>query len=185
MHACECLVAAVLLTTAPEAPAPSATLAWAQVCRTSLLALSLDAQLLDPREEMSHFTMARDAAADLKSLQSRFRDFGFAPLIEEARRFPERATINEFLAFNRAYRRDLELRLEVDAVQAAELRFGLAEANHLYQVWTLAADARWEALTIRARREALLQLRLLVGDEAFFRGQLPPYVPVWRIAVAQ
>jgi hypothetical protein len=30
------------------------------------------------------------------------------------------------------------------------------------------------------RRQALKQLRTLIGAEAYYTGQLPPHVPLWR-----
>jgi hypothetical protein len=184
MLAYDCLVAAVLLTAAPDVPAAPEALAWAEACRAPLLALALDAQLLDAREEMNHFTRAQDAASDLKALQSRFRDFAFAPLLEESRRFPDRQTVNGFLAFNRAYRLDLLTRLEVDPVHAGHLRDALQETDELHHVWNVLREAQSDYY-VTARRQTLLMLRDLLGYEAFYAGRLPPYVPVWRLPVAR
>ncbi|GEM_PF-2590501 len=185
MLATDCLLAAVLLTAPADAPLPAETLAWAEACRTPLLVLALDAQLLDPREDLNYLTRRQNAACDLRALQGRYRDFAFAPLVQESLRFPDRNTALEFLAFNRAYRNDLQARLEFDPGDAAALRAALAEADQLYHLWCLIADTRWGAIYVTPRRQALQMLREQIGAEAFFSGQLPPYVPVWRLTVVR
>ena len=185
MLASDCLVAAVLLTCPADLTAPPEALAWAEACRASVLALALDAQLLDPREPLTHFTRPGDLAGDLKALQRRFQEFAFAPLAEEALRFPERDAVLDFLISNRAYREELQLRLAFEPGQAGHLELAMQEADELHRLWVLVAETRWGFLYVTARRQALGQLRDLVGAQAFYSGQLPPYVPVWRIPVAR
>lgn len=183
MIASECLLAAVLLTTSPDLPQPREALVWADVCRHSLVALALDGQLVDTREPAIHFNRPHDRGSDLKALQSRFQEFAFAPVLEECQRFPNRRIVNDFLAFNRAYRAELQARLDLDAVQAVHLRQALKETEQLHHLWCEVRDAGCEYYYITVRRQALQHLRDLLGDEAFYSGRLPPYVPVWRFPV--
>ena len=185
MLATECLMAAVLLTSPADVPLPAEVATWAQVCWTPLLALALDAQLFDARENLDYLRTTQDAVADLRALQVRFRDFAFAPLVQECERFPNRKAVQEFLAYNRWYRQDTRARLELDANQAVHLSAALAEADQLYDLWCVVADTSWSALYVTARRQALQKLLDRVGPEAFYSGQLPPYVPVWRIPIAR
>lgn len=183
MASLDCLVAAVLLTSAPEVPASSEALAWAATCRAPLLALALDAQVIDPRERFHFLNDSQDTARDVKALQSRFQDFAFAPLAEEALRFPDRKTTEDFLAFNRDYQKHLMARLEIDSVNGVHLRLAMQETDQLHKVWCAVLDARRGYHDITVRRQALQLLRELIGDEAFYSGRLPPYVPVWRLPV--
>lgn len=185
MYATNCLLAAVLLTSPADIQLPAETLAWAEACRSSLLALALDAQLLDSREDLNYFNRTQDAACDLRALQGRFRDFAFAPLVQESLRFPDRNTCLELLAFNRAYRDHLLLRIEVDPGDAPALLAALTEADELFQIWRLVADARWNAIYVTPRRQALQALQERIGAEAFYRGDVPPYVPLWRLPLAR
>ena len=180
MLAIDCLLAAVLLTSSPDAPLPNESLPWAECCRSSLVTLALDAQILDARE-----TLAGDAAGELRMLQHRFRELAFAPLVQESLRFPDRKTVLEFLAYNRGYRQELQARLEFDPDHGGNLRIALAEADQLYHIWCIVADTRWGALYVTARRQALQRLLERAGAEAFYSGALPPYVPVWRIPAAR
>jgi hypothetical protein len=183
MLASDCLVAALLLTSPPELTVPEPALAWAEACRGSLVALALDAQLLDVREPIDYFTRRQEFALDLKALQVRFHDFAFAPLVEESQRFPDRRTINDLLDFNRAYHADLQTRLEADPLRAVHLRQALEETDQLHQIWCAARDAGCGYYYVTVRRQALRQLRDLIGDVAFYSGHMPPYVPVWRLPV--
>ncbi len=185
MLASDCLVAAVLLTCPADLTVPDEALAWAETCRASLLVLAVDAQILDAREPLTHFTRAADAAADLKALQRRFQEHAFAPVVEDALRFPERAVVLDFLIDNRAYREELQGRMLLEPAQAGHLGVAAEEADELHRIWLLVAESRWTFLYVTARRQALQQLRGLVGDQAFYSGQLPPYLPVWRLPVAR
>jgi hypothetical protein len=42
-------------------------------------------------------------------------------------------------------------------------------------------DARCDYYYVTVRRLALKRLRELVGDEAYYAGNLPPCVPIWRL----
>jgi hypothetical protein len=185
MLSSECLLAAVLLTTPSDGTPSPEVHAWSEACRPALLALALDAEILDKRETPQFLVLAQDFTRDLRDLQGRFRDLAFAPLVEEAARFPDRHTINDFLAFNRGYRAELIARLEVDTIHAEQLRLAIAETDDLHHLWNAARDARCAYYYITVRRQALLLLRDLMGAEAFYAGVMPPYVPVWRIAVAK
>ncbi len=180
MFSCECLLAAALLTQSPEATLPPDAVIWAQACRTEMLALALDAELVDRREQANYFIHVQDGVNDLRTFQSRFRDFAFAPLVAECQRFPDRRTIGAFMDFNRAYRNDLLARLAVDNVHADNLRLAIAENDQLHHIWNTIREARCDYYYVTVRREALLLLRDLIGYEDFYRGEAPPYVPVWR-----
>ena len=68
----------------------------------------------------------------------------------------------------------------MDLVHGDELRIALNETDHLYQVWDSVRDARCNYYYVTVRRQALKTLREMIGTEAFYRGELPPHVPVWR-----
>ena len=181
MLATDCLLAAVLLTSSADVPLPTDAPAWAECCRAALVALALDAQILDARENLVADPTSSDAAGELRMLQRRYQELAFAPFVQECLRFPDRKTVLEFLAYNRGYRQELQARLEFDPDHGGHLRVALAEADRLYQIWCIVADTRWGALYVTARRHALQRLLERAGAEAFYGDKLPPYVPVWRI----
>jgi hypothetical protein len=175
------LLMAVLLLTgpgadfeAPEAAAPHAN------CAAALRLLALHLEILDPLEThvLAH---PQEFAADLRVLRGRYQEFAAAPQLHECFRLPERALVEDLLVFNRSLQKDLKDRLFLDRIHAADLQTALEETEQLFQVWDAVREARCEYYYVTARRQALQQLRNLIGMDAFYTGQLPPHVPLWRI----
>jgi hypothetical protein len=153
--------------------------------RPALVALALDLEILDPRETRYVLANAEDAASDVQMLRRRFQELGDAPRVAEALRFPERTVINELLAFNRAYRNHVEVRQPLEMGNGGYLRTAQREVDYLYQVWDTVRDARCEYYYVTVRRQALKRLKDMLGDDAYYQGQLPSHVPVWRFEPIQ
>jgi hypothetical protein len=174
------LVATLLLTAPPGTDLPDAAKLHAALAG-SIRALAIEWQVLDPLE--THILAEpKDFAADLKILQARVAEFSAAPRLDECRRLPELALVEDMLAFNRALQKDLKDRLALDLLHAADLQAALQETERLFHIWDTIRDARREYYYVTARRQALQRLRDLIGLDAFYSGQLPPHVPLWRLA---
>jgi hypothetical protein len=176
-------MAAALLTASPDSITLQDTASAHRELAPVLQHLAVAWEILDTRENRYVLSQPQDLAADLKLLQGRYRELQSAPRLEECSRFPERALVNEMMAFNRAYRGDLVNRLALDTIHEDELRAALAETDHLYRIWDAVRDARCDYYYITVRRQALQQLRELIGPQAYYSGNLPPYVPLWRFPV--
>ncbi len=178
----EILLAVALLngTTPPELNDLKTFEAQFPMLRQTLLALAVDIEILDPREVRSTFSRAESIRGDLEALQKRYQDLRDAPAAVDAFRFPERPMVNEFLVFNRAYLKHVEMRRPLEAAPAADLSTIQQEIEDLYRVWDTVRDARCEYYYVWVRRYALKRLRDLLGEDAYYRGELPPYVPIWR-----
>jgi hypothetical protein len=102
------------------------------------------------------------------------------PSVEaELGRFPPREVAQAYLALNRSYQAHLEARCLLGPHRAEQVREAWRETRHLYQVWDKLDDA-WGSCTKAVRWDALLELRVLLGDDAYFRGRMPPPVPLWH-----
>ena len=178
MFTYECVLAAALLTApASDEPLPAA---YYEALHASLMRAALELEVLDPREEALIQARSGDPAGDFRQLQGRYLEFLRAPVVAECQRFPERRVIHEFILCNRNYRRELETRLTVDLVHAEALRIAIAETDQLHYAWNLLRDARCEYYYVTVRRQALQQLREVIGMEAYYRADLPPHVPYWH-----
>jgi hypothetical protein len=100
--------------------------------------------------------------------------------LHDCERFPDRAAINDMLAFNRSYRQHMDACQPVNLSRWWEFRAVLQETDQLYQIWDTARDARCDYYYVTVRRQALKKLRELVGAEVYYSGEMPPYVPLWR-----
>jgi hypothetical protein len=174
------LLAVALLTAPPDAPDPAVNPDLYANLRPTLQNLAIEWEILDKREVRYVLTRPEDFASDLKLLRRRYLELSDAPPLNDCRRFPDRSTISDLLAFNRAYRQHLDSRQSVDLVRWWELREAIQETDRLYQVWDTVRDARCDYYYVTVRRQALKRLRESIGPEAYYSGCLPPHVPIWR-----
>jgi hypothetical protein len=178
------LLVVVLLTAPPGSGEPAELSGMFPALRLPLQALAVELEILDPREVRYILARAEDFAADLNLLRRRFQELATAPAVDDALRFPERATVTELLAFNRNYRQHIDVRQPLELVHWWELRVAVEETDHLYQVWDSVRDARCPYYYVTVRRQALKRLRELVGDDSYYSGRLPPCVPLWHFREA-
>jgi hypothetical protein len=143
-------------------------------------ALALQWEILDPREVICMEMRLASFDLDVRHLQRRYGELIDAPPLNDNLRFPGRELACEMLSFNRAYHSHITLRRDGAGKIRAELDEAIAETEHLYHVWDLVRDARSECYYVSVRRHALAALREAIGPGDYYRGALPPHVPVWR-----
>ncbi len=56
----------------------------------------------------------------------------------------------------------------------------MIETDRLYKVWDAVRDARCEFYYVSVRRQALMRLKDMLGEDDYRSTNLPPNVPVWR-----
>jgi hypothetical protein len=180
MFGLDYMLAVALLTSPADAEDPTLSAERFAVLQPTLQKVAVQWEILDPREVRYVLAHHDDLGSDLKLLRRRYRDLADAPAVCDSQRFPDRAAVGELLTFNRSYRQHLDNCQAVEMVHWWELREALQETDRLYHVWDTVRDARCEYYYVTVRRQALKRLRDLVGEEAYYSGQLPPHVPVWR-----
>mgnify|MGYP001599170007 CR=1 FL=1 len=166
---------AIVILTGPGEPANVAAIA---PLRPALQLVALHLEILDTREVRYVLTRDEDFAGDLKLLRRRWQELEDAPPLHDCMRFPDRALINDLLAFNRAYRQYLENRQSLEMTYWWELREAVQEADALYRVYDLIRDAQTEYYYLTVRRQALKKLRDELGFADYSSGRLPPVVPL-------
>jgi hypothetical protein len=180
----EYLLAVALLTASPDAPEPNVNPDLYLNLRPTLQQLAIQWEILDPREVRYVLTRSEDFNSDLKLLRRRYLELADAPPLSDCQRFPDRGMISDLLAFNRSYRQHLDSRQTIELVHWWELREAIQDTDRLYQVWDTIRDARCDYYYVTVRRQALKRLRDTLGPEAYYTGNLPPHVPIWRFACA-
>jgi len=145
-----------------------------------LQVLALALELLDPRECRYVLAQPAELATDLKMLRERCQDLDGAPPLADVARLPARETMNELLAFNRAWSAHLDqlLALEATPPRAGRLWAAKRETDRLYEVWDLMRDAQTPYYYVTVRRQALLKLRAELGADTYAAGRWPPHVPL-------
>jgi hypothetical protein len=176
MFSYDCILATVLLTAPIEAEDLAPHL---ELVQPTFLQMALQVEILDVRETQILEGLSKDTAGDHRALRQRFDALLSAPRLVECTRFPERSLIEDFLAFNRAYRKELVEYLEMNVAYAEEMRTALNEVDQMHHLWSTLRDARCQLYYVTVRRQSLQHLQDLIGAEAFYRSQLPPHVPLW------
>jgi len=183
MFPLESILAVAMLTTPNElaevCDPPLTSELYAQVAPT-LQSLAVQWEILDPREMRYVLIRFEDFSADLRLLRRRYEELATAPTLLDCQRFPDRSTISDLLAFNRAYRRHLDNRQSVELTHWWELQESLQEVDRLYAVWDTIRDARCDYYYVTVRRQALKRLREMIGTEAYCTSTLPPHIPFWQ-----
>lgn len=181
MFSVDSVLALVLLTAPPGSTESAAHLeSLYPSVRQHMQTLALKWEILDPREIRYILARQEDFQTDLNLLRRRYRELAGAPALSDSTRFPERAIVNELLAFNRTYRQHVDVRQPVELVHWWELRVALQETDRLFHIWDTVRDARCDYYYVTVRRQALKRLREIVGEEAYSNAELPPCVPLWR-----
>jgi hypothetical protein len=185
MSASEFALAFVLLTAPPGPPeADPAADQWPTI-QKAVHNLAVEWEILDKNETKFIFTRPDEFGKDLNILRRRYQELRGVPGAADCDRFPDRQTVGEMIKFNRAYRKSLESRLQLETDRAEEIRSAIKETDRLYHVWDAVRDARCEYYYVTVRRQALKKLRELIGEDAYTAGELPPNVPTWRFADAR
>ena len=143
--------------------------------------VAIKAEIMDVRESM--YILNRPNAvwgsfllSDLKLIISRARQYQTAPPLSDSLSLPDRETVGNLLAFNRAYKARLELLQACYPLLWQEFSEALANNERLYQIWDKVRDARCEYYFVTVRRDALRKLRELIGPEAYYSHNLPSVV---------
>lgn len=116
----------------------------------------------------------------LLELWTRRDEFINAPRMHELERFPSREIVQEHIHFARQYSWNLEKAAEVDFAFAPYYLATQREIQNSLRYWQTLNSATSSYVYLYGRRKYLMELKEMLGDEAFYRGELPPHVPYWN-----
>jgi len=135
MYPIEFALAVALLTSPSEHLDQTATPDLFSRVAPALQSVALQLEILDPREVRYVLTRSEDFVSDVKLLQRRHQELVDAPPLFDCQRFPDRSLVSDLLAFNRAYRQNLDSRQSVELVRWWDLKETMQETDRLYQIW--------------------------------------------------
>lgn len=134
-------------------------------------------QLAGPVEAVAR-KLELGAWLDLNEARERWREMKDWPPVSDAQRFPPLNATTDAKEFNRDYRSALEERWLLRPWQYDQRH--LDEVQRLHAIWDAAQDAQLSYDPYQ-RRNGLKVLRGMLGDAAYYAGEMPPPVPVWRM----
>lgn len=115
---------------------------------------------------------------DINIVRARLQECRDCPRIEMLCRF-DRGEIFRGLSVNRVYQEQLRRRMEFEHDRRDVLHEALIETRQIYAVYDRLDDAFRAPTTVYAR-QALRDVRRMIGQEAFERGELPFCLPRWQ-----
>lgn len=143
--------------------------------------LSLHLEILDHRETKYIFTENRDFAYELNLIRDRYHKLHDAPPISDVYKFPSYDACADFIAFNRGYVACMYAKMKIaPPYMQQEYMDAISEAQELYEIWDLISDISKTTIYLSYKRELLKALKNRIGEDAYYGGYLPPYVPLWR-----
>ena len=170
------IVFAAFLLSGPiqQEPIPSEE-SW-PVIKQVIQELAINWEILDKRETTYILDKREEFSNDVNLLRRRVLEFENVPHLADFNRFPPRPDINDLIRLNRTHRAELEKRRVLEFDLRGRLTEAIRETDTLYQVWDAARDSRCEFYYVTVRRQALAKLRDYLGDDAYYRGQMPPAI---------
>lgn len=176
------VLAAALLSTAQGVPEQVPTEVEWSIIQPSVRQLAEQWEILDPRESNYILAKRHEWPQDIDLLRRRWADYKDAPRLADCERFPGREAVNEAVVFNRAYRRHLEQRAELELDRARELTAAIEETDAIYRLLDHARDSRQGYYYITVRRAGLRYLRDHLSAEDYAAGRIPAAAPTWRFS---
>jgi hypothetical protein len=132
-----------------------------------------------------HERWIEDFRSELGYVRRHSRELAGAPPLDDCLWMPPACVIRECRTLNLGYQQCLDMRRQVALHRQDELTEALAEARSLAEVWCLVEAASCSSKSWVCRRRALQRLQEVLGPDAYYNGQLPPCVPLWRFEVCE
>jgi hypothetical protein len=164
------VAALILWPVEPAVSSQQCPEAWA-----ALKQISLDLELVG-----SHENWASDFRSELRYVRHYWRTLQDAPRLGDCFCLPPNCVVADLCKLNEQYQCHLQMQQIIHAHNSDDLTEALREARHLYGVWDAVRRATAPNQAWAYRRRTLRQLREMLGDNAYYSGQLPPCVPLWQ-----
>jgi len=110
------------------------------------------------------------------------------PPLSDLARFPPLWLVRHELQFSAAHQSWLQLRIDTEPANRADLKIWLTESRRCAEPWVILEGIhvgydRWAGFekyhTDLGKRQRLLELCRLIGWQSYYEGVLPPVVPLW------
>lgn len=147
--------------------------------RHAVQVVALQMELMDKRELAWMLVKEKEFEEDLTRLHERFVELAETPPDCWSNFLPPEEWLRTAMRFNRAYRHHLYTTMQIHWNKDG-FRLALLETDALWSIYDAACDAKNTNYLIWARRRALDKLKTQIGEERFYRLELPTYVPLWR-----
>ncbi len=164
------IISLILCPSDPPVPQQAPPQAW-----QALKEIALALEIVGPHENW-----ATDFSAELRYVRRHYRSLRFAPPLADCSWLPSPNLSRDVCCFNETYQAHLQMQRIIYPYRAEQIDAVMLETRQLYCVWDAVRRANSTGESWALRRRMLLRLRDSIGDEAYYRGDLPCWVPCFR-----
>lgn len=146
----------------------------------AIITLGIEWEIIDIKESDCIMRRLVDWTEELDTIKRRYQNLKDAPKLIECNKLPEKTILRDMISFNRSYRHEMQKRADADMIEGELYRTIVRETDLLFNIYDKMEDARSEYFYVSVRRQALKDLRKLVGPENYYLNEWPCHVPIWR-----
>ncbi len=142
-----------------------------------------DAELIDKREEDSLITpYPEQLDQQIEIMRTRWQELAWQPRVSDADRFPEEQWLRDQMAFNREMYNLYEKQASFYSEHYQKEHFWYTEAlsaiEGRYNLYSAVATVACPHYYVTTKRKWLMELKELMGTDAYMAGRLPSIVPL-------
>jgi hypothetical protein len=132
-----------------------------------------------------HERWASDFASEMRYVGRHYAELREAPPLSDSLLFPPLQVCQKSCSFNWNYQEGLKARKAFQLHKSDDIDEEIKTAEKLYRIWEHVREVQCEDRSWVCRRRALLQLRQTIEQGSYYRGELPPCVPIWGFRVIE
>ena len=159
----------ILCPTDPQVSSQAPPQAW-----QALKEISLDLEIVGPHENW-----ASDFRSELRYVRHYWRLLQNAPRLADCQALPANSFACDQCRFNEEFQCCLQSQQVLFTHRMDDLNDVLRRPGNCTRTWDCLRRASAADQTWAYRRRMLVQLRELVGMDAYYNGRMPPCVPLW------
>ncbi len=142
-----------------------------------------DLEIIDKREEDSLITPYPDQLEQqIEIMRERWKELAWQPYISDTYRFPSEEWLNQQKFFNRdtynSYEKQAAFYTEHYKNENQWYTDALQAIDNSYNIYDVASKAMCEHYYVTTRRKWLIELKGMMGTDAYMSGRLPPAIPL-------
>lgn len=154
-----------------------------QLLRASVRNVAIGLELIDHIDCQALLMSPHSIDNDMRFLRVRYRNMIGIPHVEELSNFPPLWMCEEFIKTNIQHEAYLNRHMAMVPHRAEILQMAIDQNRELLKPWLLLRHAQEVINTKYSRRESLGEIRRLIGNESYYRFQMPPYLALWSVPV--
>ena len=152
---------------------------WIMAVGPATVQYAVEAEIMDERERTYYLVRRQELELDLRLIRARIKALEDAPPMCFEALLPDSIAISSMIQDNRRYAVHIDNVIHTHP-KSAQAKAAKGENDWLYQVLDSAKNVKAQYYYVYLRRLSLKRIADMIGEDAFYKSQLPPPYPTWR-----